>query len=81
MQNDLLTPPEAAEYLRLDERTLGNWRSAGRGPRYLKLGKIRYSRRDLDRWLEAHARDPEAPPRPRRAATTRRRFRPAAGAR
>jgi len=58
---------EAAAYTRTKPGTLSNWRSLGKGPPYVKAGgRIIYRKADLDRWLEAHARDPEAPPRPRR---------------
>lgn len=34
------------------EKTLANWRSAGRGPRWKKLGRqVRYLGADLNRWL------------------------------
>jgi len=37
---------------------LRKWRREGRGPRFLKLGRlIRYLVRDVDAWLEAHAVD------------------------
>ena len=66
---EYLTEDEAAAHVHLNPRTLSNWRSAGRGPRYLKAGgRVRYLREDLDRWLDAHAREPEAPPRRNRAA-------------
>jgi hypothetical protein len=56
----------AAAVLGLTARTLANWRSAGRGPRYLKAGgRVRYLRDDLDRWLDSHAHEPEAPVRRR----------------
>lgn len=43
----LLTPIEAAEFLRLSPRTLANLRTSGRGPRFVKLGHIRYRLSDL----------------------------------
>jgi predicted DNA-binding transcriptional regulator AlpA len=47
-----LIVPEAAEYLRLKKGTLDNWRSRGRGPRFIKLGrKVSYDTRDLDHWI------------------------------
>jgi excisionase family DNA binding protein len=40
---------EAAQYLRLSERTLERWRVQGIGPRFGRFGKsIRYRQQDLD---------------------------------
>ena len=51
-----LTVPEAANYLRLAKTTLDHYRSAGQGPRFIKLSrrKILYDTRDLDAWLDRH---------------------------
>jgi predicted DNA-binding transcriptional regulator AlpA len=39
----------AAEYLGLHRKTLDNWRTTGRGPRYLKLGsRVLYEQSELD---------------------------------
>lgn len=59
--NELLKNTEAAaEYLGTAESTLANWRSAGRGPKYLKLGaKVYYRLADLDSWMQSRVRDPE----------------------
>lgn len=44
-QSDLLTPPEAASWLRISLKTLANWRSAGTGPAWVKLGsRVAYRR-------------------------------------
>jgi excisionase family DNA binding protein len=52
-----LTVPEAADYLRLSKATLDQWRTAGKGPRYIKAGKrILYDTRDLDAWLDGNKR-------------------------
>jgi excisionase family DNA binding protein len=55
MNNDnLLTTPEAAHYVRLGKPTLERFRISGDGPRYCKLGgAVRYRRTDLDAWLES----------------------------
>jgi excisionase family DNA binding protein len=46
---------EAADYVRLTKSTLDQWRTAGKGPRFIKAGrKVLYDVADLDRWLEAH---------------------------
>ena len=52
---DLLSAPEAAEYLGLRVQTLNIWRVTGRyGLPYIKLGRlVRYRRSDLDAWLES----------------------------
>ncbi len=56
----LMTPRQAAEFLRISEATLSTWRSRrGRvardgkdGPRFFRAGRsIRYRRHDLDLWL------------------------------
>ena len=48
----LLTPDEVAQLLRVDERTLANWRYRGIGPVFTKLGGlVRYSRPDLDSFV------------------------------
>lgn len=50
----LLTPGEVATKLRVDERTLANWRYRGCGPVYMRLGGlIRYSTSDLENFLVA----------------------------
>ncbi|MBV2357811.1 helix-turn-helix domain-containing protein [Streptomyces sp. J2-1] len=47
-----------AEELGVSPQTLANWRWAGSGPRYTKLGdgrtaRVRYRRADVDAWLKA----------------------------
>lgn len=42
----------AAAYLGLSRTTLDQWRSQGKGPRFLKpCGRVWYRKEDLDRWL------------------------------
>jgi hypothetical protein len=60
------TPPpaldevEAAAVLGVHPRTLANWRSQGRGPRYVAVGRRRvYRISDLEDYLNAHAVDPQ----------------------
>lgn len=49
-----LTTDEAAQYLGLAPGTLQNWRGAGRGPPFIRLGgRIVYDPAHLDRWLRA----------------------------
>ena len=53
----LLTPKEAACFLRLSESFLAKARMRGDGPRYRKLSRaVRYSKSDLEAWLRACAR-------------------------
>ena len=50
----------AAEYLGLHPRTLDNWRSQGRGPRYIRISgrRIVYRTRDLDEYLQMRTVEP-----------------------
>ena len=53
----LLTPKEAAKFLRLSESFLAKARMRGDGPRYRKLSRaVRYSMSDLLAWLKACAK-------------------------
>jgi hypothetical protein len=53
---ELLTPKEAATFLRLSESFLAKARMRGDGPRYRKLSRsVRYLRADLLLWLKACA--------------------------
>jgi len=50
-----LTVTEAAAYIPMPKRTLEKLRTAGGGPRFIKLGKrVLYDVVDLDAWMEAH---------------------------
>lgn len=54
---DWLSPFEAALYVNSSTSTLAKRRLTGGGPRYCRIGRaIRYSRQDLDEWLNATAR-------------------------
>ena len=54
-QDALLTEVQAADLLSLSVRTLQAWRAKGFGPPYVRAGRaIRYRRRDLLAWTEAH---------------------------
>ena len=51
-----LNTNEAASYLGLAAQTLKNWRDRHQGPPFMKAGsRVVYVKRDLDRWLAAHA--------------------------
>jgi hypothetical protein len=53
----LLDPRTTAAHLGVKPGTLAKWRVAGGGPPFLKIGsRIRYSRADLERWLDEHRR-------------------------
>lgn len=52
-----VTPEEAGRYIGLASKTLANMRTAGTGPRYVRVSKsprsgIVYRIADLDAWLE-----------------------------
>lgn len=50
--DEVLTPPEASDYLKVPLRTLDAWRYRRTGPAYMKVGRhIRYRRSDLDAFL------------------------------
>lgn len=54
---ELLTPKEAARFLRLSESFLAKARMRGDGPRYRKLSRaVRYLKSDLSDWLKACAK-------------------------
>ncbi len=39
-------------------KTLANWRSAGKGPAFVKMGRrVRYDLREVNRWFEAQRRN------------------------
>lgn len=52
-----ISPKEAAERLGCERSTLANWRWAGGGPQYLKVGgRVRYRIMDLADWLDGQSR-------------------------
>lgn len=50
----LLTPQEAADMLSVSTKTLYRWRLSGYGPRAILRGErfVRYSLRELEKWVE-----------------------------
>lgn len=52
MSDVMLTPVELASRLKMSEGTLANWRSQGKGPKYLKLedDTVRYRLLDVQEW-------------------------------
>lgn len=48
-------PAEAADYIGVSPKTLRNWRSLKRGPKYVGRGHgVRYPYRELEAWLKAN---------------------------
>lgn len=59
--DEYLTPQEAAAMLRVSPRTMANWRSESRGPRYVLVeGQVRYPKSALLEFLAARTVDPKA---------------------
>ncbi len=57
--DEVLTPAEAALYLKVPPRTLDAWRSRRTGPSWYRVGRhVRYRRADLATWLDAQGGDP-----------------------
>ena len=51
-----LTETEVAEMLRCTKAALRKWRREGRGPRFIRVGRlIRYRLADVDQFLESNA--------------------------
>ncbi len=68
-KSDLMTTREAADYLRLKQQTLHNWRCLGSGPNFVKLGsRVLYRRSDLDQYLDRQTRAGALPSRQSRRA-------------
>jgi predicted DNA-binding transcriptional regulator AlpA len=63
IEDVLLTGAEVARILGIRMRELEYWRSRGRGPRFRRLGSktIRFSRADVDEFIESTCVDPVAP--------------------
>jgi predicted DNA-binding transcriptional regulator AlpA len=54
MSGKRLNAQDAADYVGVSKSTLEKLRTAGGGPRYIKLSKkVLYDVEDLDRWLES----------------------------
>ena len=64
-KSPFLTSQEAADYLRLDVKTLNNMRWRGEGPNYRKHGgKVVYHMDDLAYWSSGRdAKDHRVPPK------------------
>jgi hypothetical protein len=62
----LLTQAQVSEWIGIPITTLGNWRSVGSGPVYIKLGDgqnapVRYDAKDIEKYLVEHRRLPIVP--------------------
>ena len=54
----LIDNKQAADILGVNYLTLQNWRSTGKSPRYVKVGRnVRYRISELKAWLEAQTRN------------------------
>jgi hypothetical protein len=70
---ELLTPKEAARFLKLSDSFLAKARMRGDGPRYRKLSRaVRYTTADLLLWLKACAKTSTAEGQHERIASTHR---------
>lgn len=57
--SDLVDEARLAARLGVSRSTLQSWRYAGRGPRYIKIGRfIRYRNADIDAYLRTQTRGP-----------------------
>ena len=51
----LLNNDETADMLNVSRRTLPVWRVQGKGPKFIKIGKlVRYERTEIDAWILAN---------------------------
>jgi len=54
MPEKWMRPADAAEHLGLAVQTLANWRVLGKGPAYLRVGRlVRYEPSAVDEWQQA----------------------------
>ena len=59
-QQAIVDTMRAAQYLGIGQRTLDNWRSQGRGPRYIRIGsRIYYRIVHLEEYVKANTVDSE----------------------
>ena len=59
----LLDTKTVADMTGISQGTLENWRTTGRGMRYVKYGQVvRYRLSDVERWIDAHTVTPTPPP-------------------
>lgn len=55
--DQMLTPAEVADLLRVPQRRLKYWRQLGRGPKFVRLSHaaVRYRRVDVSRYIAERA--------------------------
>ena len=64
-RTDTLDTRQTSDRFGLAPGTLANWRLAGKGPPYLKIGRtVRYRVSDLIDWMEANTRSSTSDPGP-----------------
>lgn len=57
----LLDTEQAAAHLNMQPQTLRVWRTQGKGPRFVRIGRhVRYQMGQLDAFIEAQTVDPAA---------------------
>jgi len=62
----LIRPADLGVLLGVPVATLANWRCAGKGPPFLKVGRhVRYRPPDVDAWIAARVTTPESVTGPR----------------
>lgn len=55
----LFRPADVAQLLGVPTATLANWRCAGKGPPFLKVGRhVRYRRGDVEAWIASRVAQP-----------------------
>lgn len=59
MSSNIYTPKEAADFLKVSEKTLEGWRCAEVGPKFYRMGNrcVRYFKSDLEAWVKSEASD------------------------
>jgi excisionase family DNA binding protein len=58
--DELKTTDELAKKLKIKPKTLSEWLSAGKGPPFIRLGKvIRYRESDIKAWLDSQSENVE----------------------
>lgn len=57
----LLSPADVGRLLKIPVGTLANWRSGGKGPAFIRIGRhVRYRAPDLQRWIDGQVEHPNA---------------------
>jgi hypothetical protein len=58
---ELMTADEVAALFDITVPVLANWRSAGKGPRYVKLGgRVKYRKADVETFIDSNVRQSTA---------------------